>query len=520
MLEQELKDQLKSIFATLGAEYIFNVTVSPTHESREELVGLLSDVADSSSQIKLQINDGEGLQFSILKDGTDTGIKFRGVPNGHEFTSLLLAILNADEKGKNLPDETISNRVKALKGQIHLTTYVSLTCTNCPDVVQALNAMVTLNHNITHEMVDGAINQAEVDALKLHGVPAVFADGELIHSGRSDFGELLGKLEAKYGIDESAIDMTDNTVKEYDVLVVGGGPAGAASAIYSARKGLKVAVLAERIGGQVKDTVSIENLISITETTGSALADNLKTHMAQYPIDILEHRQVAKVELADNKKTLITVNGERFTAPAVIVASGASWRKLNIPGEAEHIGHGVAFCPHCDGPFYKGKQVAVVGGGNSGIEAAIDLAGICSKVTVLEFLDELKADQVLQEKVKSLPNVEVFTSSQTLQVVGNGEKVTGIQVKDRNTEATRTIELDGIFVQIGLAPNSSPFRNLVDTNRSGEIVIDNHCRTNIPGIYAAGDVSTVPYKQIIIAMGEGTKAALSAFDDRIRGILG
>ena len=517
MLDQALKEQLKSIFATLESHYTFDVKIAPAHESKDELVGLLGDVADSSNKINLLVNDGDGLAFSILKNDIDTDIKFRGVPNGHEFTSLLLAILNADGKGKNLPDETITKRVQALKGPIHLTTYVSLTCTNCPDVVQALNAMTTLNKSISHEMVDGAINQAEVDALKLHGVPAVYADGKLLHSGRSDFGELLAKLEAEYGIDESAID---SSIKTYDVLVVGGGPAGAAAAIYSARKGLKVAVLAERIGGQVKDTVSIENLISIPETTGSVLADNLRTHMAQYPIDILEHRQVKKVELDETQKILTTVNGERFSAPAVIVASGASWRKLNVPGESEHIGHGVAFCPHCDGPFYKGKHVAVVGGGNSGIEAAIDLAGICSKVTVLEFLDELKADQVLQEKVKALPNTEVFTSTQTLQVIGNGEKVSGIQIKNRITEEIRQIDLDGIFVQIGLAPNSGPFQNIVATNRPGEIIIDEHCRTNVPGIYAAGDVSTVPFKQIIIAMGEGAKAALSAFDDRVRGVIG
>lgn len=517
MLDQALKDQLKSIFAILEAEYTLDVLVSSQHESKDELIGLLSDVAESSDKISLNVREGEGLEFSIYKNGADTDIKFRGVPNGHEFTSLLLAILNADGKGKNLPDETITKRVRALRGPINLTTYVSLTCTNCPDVVQALNAMTTLNPAITHEMVDGAINQAEVNALKLHGVPAVFADGKLIHSGRSDFGELLSMLEAEYGIDETAID---KTVKEYDVLVVGGGPSGSAAAIYSARKGLKVAVLAERIGGQVKDTVSIENLISIPETTGSVLADNLRTHMAQYPIDILEHRQVKHVSVEEKLKTLTAANGEQFAAPAVIVASGASWRKLNIPGEAEYIGRGVAFCPHCDGPFYKGKHVAVVGGGNSGIEAAIDLAGICSKVTVLEFLDELKADLVLQEKVKSMPNVEIFTSSQMLEVLGNGEKVVGIQLKDRKTEAIRKIDLDGIFVQIGLAPNSGPFREVVETNRPGEIIVDSHCRTNVPGIYAAGDVSTVPFKQIIIAMGEGAKAALSAFDDKIRGIIG
>jgi len=516
MLEQEFKEQLRSVFASLEADYTLYIYVSPNHESREELIELLSDTAECSERININISEGEGLSFNIFKNGKDTGVAFRGIPNGHEFTSLLLAILNADGKGKNLPDEGIRKRIQALKGRINITTYVSLTCTNCPDVVQVFNAMATLNENIRHEMVDGAINQEEVDKLKLQGVPSVFADGKLIHVGRADFGELLAKLEAEYGLDESTIDRTE---KQYDVLVVGGGPAGSAAAIYSARKGLKVAVLAERIGGQVKDTVSIENLISVPETTGSELADNLRTHLSKYPIDLFEHRMVEKVEIDGKQKRLTTVSGELFAAPAVIVATGASWRKLQVAGEAEYIGRGVAFCPHCDGPFYKGKHVAVVGGGNSGIEAAIDLAGICSKVTVLEFVDELKADNILQDKVRSLPNVEVFTSMQTMEVLGNGKKVSGIKVKNRKTEEEQTIELDGIFVQIGLAPNSSPFREVVETNRPGEIVIDAHCRTNVAGIYAAGDVSTVPYKQIIISMGEGAKAALSAFEDRMRGVV-
>ena len=516
MLDTSLKDQLKNIFAGLEAQYTLDAIVSPQHENRQELTEMLADVAECSDKISYQMREGKNLEFSLLKDGEPTGIRFRGVPNGHEFTSLLLAILNSDGKGKNFPDASICNRVKALKGPINLTTYVSLTCTNCPDVVQALNAMTTLNPRIHHEMVDGAIYQDEVEALKIQGVPAVFADGKLLHVGRGEFGELLNKLEAQYGIEENNLDKEE---KSYDVLVLGGGPAGSAAAIYSARKGLNVAIIAERIGGQVKETVGIENLISVPETTGSQLADNLRTHIQRYPIDLLEHRRIEKVELIDNKKILSTANGEKFSAPAVIVATGASWRKLNVPGESEYIGRGVAFCPHCDGPFYKGKHVAVVGGGNSGIEAAIDLAGICSKVTVLEFLDNLNADQVLQEKLRSLPNVEVFVSSQTLEVIGNGDKVTGILVKNRVTEETRTIELDGIFVQIGLMPNSGIFHGLIDTNRPGEIVIDAHCRTNVPGIYAAGDVSTVPYKQIIIAMGEGAKAALSAFEDRMRGTI-
>lgn len=516
MLDSAMKDQLSGIFAGLTTNYIFDVTVAPEHENRHELLELLNDVASCSDKLSVQVTDGDGLEFSLLKNGEKTGIKFRGVPNGHEFTSLLLAILNSDGKGKNIPDESICNKVKALNGPVKLTTYVSLTCTNCPDVVQALNVMATLNPQITHEMVDGAINQEEVEAMKVQGVPSVFADGKLIHVGRGDFGELLGKLEAQYGVKEENLPVVE---KNYDVIIVGGGPAGSAAAIYTARKGLNVAVVADRIGGQVKETVGIENMISVSQTTGQQLALNLMAHMKDYPIDILEHRRIEKVELGDREKLLTTSTGEKLIAPAVIVATGASWRRLNVPGETEYIGRGVAFCPHCDGPFYKGKRVAVVGGGNSGVEAAIDLAGICSKVTLLEFADELKADQVLQDKVRSLPNVEIFMHSQTMEVLGNGEKVSAIRIKDRKTEEVRNIELDGIFVQIGLAANSGPFRDVVDTNRPGEIVIDSHCRTSVPGIYAAGDVSTVPYKQIIISMGEGAKAALTAFEDRMRGII-
>lgn len=515
MLEPALKEQLKGIFASLDSSYTFHIQVASSHESRTELLELLGDVASTSERIDLQTSEGERLAFNILKDGHPTGISFRGVPNGHEFTSLLLAILNLDGKGKNFPDEGICHRVKALKGPVRLTTYVSLTCTNCPDVVQALNAMTTLNPQITHEMVDGALYQEEVDALHIQGVPAVFADGKLLHVGRGEFGELLAKLESQYGIEESA---AQQPAKNYDVIVVGGGPAGSSAAIYSARKGLKVAVVAERIGGQVKETVGIENLISVPETTGTVLADNLRTHLSCYPIDILEHRRVESVEILEETKAITTSAGEQLLAPAVIIATGASWRKLNVPGEADYLGKGVAFCPHCDGPFYKGKHVAVVGGGNSGIEAAIDLAGICAKVTVFEFMDELKADRVLQERLRSLPNVEVFCHSQTTEVVGNGEKLTALRIKDRKTDEERLVSLDGVFVQIGLSANSGPFASVVETNRIGEIVIDTHCRTNVPGLYAAGDVSTVPYKQIIISMGEGAKAALAAFDDRIRGI--
>lgn len=516
MLELSLKKQLTEIFSSLEARYVLDIQVSGQHESREELIDLLNEVASCSEKITTRITEGDGLVFHLEKNGEKTGISFRAVPNGHEFSSFLLAILNSDGKGKNFPDAYITKRIQELKTPLHLTTYVSLTCTNCPDVVQALNMMAVLNPGITHEMVDGAINQEEVTALKLQGVPAVMADGQLLHVGRGELGELLNKLEEMFGTDRPAVESVE---KEYDVVVVGGGPAGSSAAIYSARKGLKVALLAERVGGQVKETVGIENLISTVKTTGEELANNLKLHMQDYSIDILEHRRVERVEVKDGEKTLHVNGGEKFVAPALIVATGASWRRLNIPGEADYIGKGVAFCPHCDGPFYQGKHVAVVGGGNSGIEAAIDLAGICSKVTVLEFLDELKADKVLQEKLGSLPNVEVFLSSQTTEVLGNGEKVSGVKVKDRKSGEERVIELDGIFVQIGLSPNSALFHDVVNVNRFGEIEVDAHCRTNTPGIYAAGDVTTVPYKQIIIAMGEGAKASLSAFDDRMRGQL-
>jgi alkyl hydroperoxide reductase subunit F len=515
MLDSSLKEQIRNIFSDLQADYILDITVPVQHESREELLELLNDVAASSDKISCKVKEGNTLEFSLITNGNSTGVKFRGVPNGHEFTSLLLAILNSDGKGKNIPDENTCKRVKALKGKIRLTTYVSLTCTNCPDVVQALNLMAILSDNFDHEMVDGAIYQEEADALKIQAVPSVFADGKLLHAGKADFGELLNKLENYYGVNAEKNEVSE---KKYDIIVVGGGPAGSSAAIYAARKGLNVAVLAERTGGQVKETVGIENLISVPQTTGEQLAVDLKTHIQMYPVDLLEHRKVEKIEIIGKEKVVSLAGGEKFIAPAVIIATGASWRRLNVAGEQEYIGRGVAFCPHCDGPFYKGKQIAVVGGGNSGIEAAIDLAGICSHVTVFEFLDELKADRILQEKVKNLPNVEIFTASQTMEIIGDGEKVTSIRVKNRKTEEERIVELNGIFVQIGLAANSAPFKEIVLTNRFGEIEIDAHCRTSQPGIYAAGDVTTVPYKQIIISMGEGAKAALSAFEDRIRGL--
>ena len=518
MLDSTILQQVTEIFRNLEADYTFRISYAPLREESSQLIEFLNDFASTSPHLNIEKHEAEGntLCFALLKNGKETGITFRGIPNGHEFTSLLLAVLNADGKGKNLPDEGIARRIQALQGDIRLQTYVSLTCTNCPDVVQTFNIMALLNPNIRHEMVDGALFQEEVDKLNVQAVPSVFANGKLLHVGRGSLGELLEKLETVYQSAPIASD-SEPLHRKFDVLVLGGGPAGASAAIYSARKGLKVGVVAERIGGQVKETVGIENLISVPHTTGTQLADDLRTHLTQYPVELFENRRIELAELNGKEKKISVKGGETFSAPAVIIATGSGWRRLNVPGEAEYIGRGVAFCPHCDGPFYAGKEVAVVGGGNSGIEAAIDLAGICKKVTVIEFLDSLKADQVLQDKARSLPNVTIITSTQTTEVIGNGEKVTSLRLKNRQNGEEHNLALDGVFVQIGLSANSQPFREALEVSPIGEIKIDAHCRTNLPGVYAAGDVSSVPYKQIIIAMGEGAKAALSAFDDRMRG---
>ena len=513
MLDQALQEQIKGLFAGLKSQYTFHITASPSHPAREEMVSLIEAVADCSDHTEIRITEREGLGLSIDKDGAPSSFLFRAVPNGHEFTSLLLAVLNMEGIGKNLPDEQLAARIKALPAGIHLKSYISLTCTNCPDVVQALNVLSILNPNISHEIIDGSINQEEVEKLNIQAVPSVYANGELLHVGRSTLGELLGKLEEKFG---TQYNPSSAEIRKYDILIAGGGPAGVSAAIYSARKGLKVAIVAEKVGGQVAETVGIENLISVPQTTGIQLVANLKLHLNDYPIDILDNRRIKEVNLVEGQKQLTTSLGEILSAQALIIATGASWRRLNVEGESQYIGSGVAFCAHCDGPFYKGKKVAVVGGGNSGLEAAIDLSAIASEVTVLEYLDELKGDQILQDKIATIPNISVHTGVQTQRIEGNGSKVTAIHYKNRSTETAQKLELDGVFVQIGLKANSDLFSHWVEVNHAGEIAIDAHCRTTIPGIYAAGDVSVVPYKQIVIAMGEGAKAALSAFGDKIK----
>ena len=513
MLEQAIKQRIQEVFTRLENDYTLNINVSNNHPQKEQLIQLLNEVATCSDKVTSHIANDKGFSFEILKNNEPTGIEFKAVPTGHEFPSLLTAILNLDGIGKNLPDELLSNRIKHLSGHVVLKTYISLTCTNCPEVVQALNIMAIINPEIRHEVIDGAIHQQEIDELGIQAVPTVYANGRLLHVGRASLGELLAKLEDQVGTEPPD---SSSVKKEYDVVVVGGGPAGVSSAIYSARKGLSVALVAEKIGGQVSETVGIENMISIPKTTGKELSADMMKHLRDYPIDVLENRRIEKLELLEGMKHLTSSLGETFITPALIIATGASWRKLGIPGENEYIGSGVAFCAHCDGPFYKGKKVVVVGGGNSGLEAAIDLSAIASEVTVLEFLDELKGDQVLQNKIKKLPNIKTVTSAQTLSINGDGSKVTSIDYKNRLTGKTENLPTDGVFVQIGLKANSDVFGASLNTNRLGEIEIDAHCRTGVPGIYAAGDVSVVPYKQIIIAMGEGSKAALSAFEDRIK----
>ncbi len=518
MLDNELLDQLRTVFQEVRGDYV--LALSPSQHGRQgELRDLLNAIASTSPRIRVVETgaDSSFVHFALLKDGVPTGVHFRGIPGGHEFTSLVLAILNADGRGK-LPDEAVLARVRNLRGPIALRTYVSLSCTNCPDVVQALNLMAIVHGDFRHEMVDGGLAEEEAERLGIQAVPTVYAGDSVLHVGRANLVELLEALEQRFGSIEASHDQepkAPSEIRTFDIVVLGGGPAGASAAIYSARKGLKTALITERMGGQVQETLGIENLISVTYTEGPRLASDLDKHVRSYPIDVLEHRRVESIENGVQKRVHIK-GGELVLADRLIVATGAKWRELGIPGEKEFLGRGVAFCPHCDGPFYKGRPVSVIGGGNSGVEAAIDLAGICSHVTLLEFLDKLKADEVLVRKLASLPNVTTITNARATEIVGDSNGVNAIRYHDRATDEPREVALDGVFVQIGLVPNSAVLKDLVEVNRMGEILVDSHGRTSAQGIYAAGDVTNVPYKQIIIALGEGAKAALSAFEDRMK----
>lgn len=521
-LEKDILDQLGSIFSGLDVAVMLLVKGSKDDPRTKEMEEFARDFASTSPSLSVKTEDSpteeDAPVLSLWRDGNPTGVSFAGIPGGHEFSSLILAVLNASGQGKNLPDGQLQSRIKAITGPVDIITFVSLTCSICPDVVQALNVIALLNPGITNTVVDGGAAPQMAKDYNVNGVPTVYANGELFSVGQATLGELVGKLEKQFGTSADN-GVEDNVPLGFDVVVAGGGPAGAASAIYLARKGLKVAVVAGRIGGQVKDTSDIENLISVPLTTGDALASDLRKHLDAYSIGVFDNRRIVKTDLRGDVKSITVDSGEVFEAPQVIIATGASWRKLNIPGEADYLGKGVAFCTHCDGPFYRGKRVAVVGGGNSGVEAAIDLAGIAEHVDLFEFLDTLKADEVLQKKLATFDNVDVHLSTALTEVKGDGKNVTGVVAKDRVSGEEKEYAVNGVFVQIGLTPNSQEFEGEVAMNKRGEIETDGLGRTSAKNVYAAGDVADSPYKQIVIAMGSGATAALTAADDRMRSPL-
>lgn len=506
MLDNNIKSELTQYLNLLENDLVIILSVDDSEKSME-MKEFLNDIASVTPRITLREEKLDRTpSFKINQKDKDFGVEFAGIPTGHEFNSLILALLHVSGRKPKLEDEIIA-QIKNIKDKLHFTSYISLTCQNCPDVVQALNMMSVLNPNITHTMVDGAVFTEEAEERDVLAVPTVFLNNEFFSSGRISIEEILEKLGT------SAVT-TDEDIEPFDVLVIGGGPAGASAAVYIARKGVKTGVVAERVGGQILDTQSIENFISVKKTDGSKLAVNLEEHMKEYDVKIIKGSRVENI----SKKELFEVvlaNKKVLKAKTIILATGASWRNLNVPGEANYKNKGVAYCPHCDGPLFKGKPIAVVGGGNSGIEAAIDLAGTSSHVTVLEFMPELKADKVLQDTLYSLPNVTVHKNVQVMEVKGT-DKVNGLVYKERDTNVEKQIDIQGVFVQIGLVPSTAFLGDFVERNRFGEIIIDERGRTNIPGVFAAGDCSTVPYKQIIVSMGSGAIAALSAFDYLIR----
>ncbi|UMZ09422.1 alkyl hydroperoxide reductase subunit F [Pseudomonas sp. MPFS] len=516
MLDANLKSQLKSYLERVTQPIEIVASLDDGAKS-QEMLALLKDIVSLSNQITLLDNgtDVRKPSFSLNRPGSDISLRFAGIPMGHEFTSLVLALLQVGGHPSKASAEVIE-QVRSLKGEFHFETYFSLSCQNCPDVVQALNLMAVLNPNIRHVAIDGALFQAEVDERKVMAVPSIYLNGVNFGQGRMGLEEILAKLDTG-AVEKQAQKLSAK--EAFDVLVVGGGPAGAAAAIYAARKGIRTGVAAERFGGQVLDTMAIENFISVQETEGPKLAAALEEHVRQYDVDIMNLQRASALVPASEVGGLHEVqfaNGASLKAKSLILATGARWREMGVPGEQEYKAKGVCFCPHCDGPLFKGKRVAVIGGGNSGVEAAIDLAGIVSHVTLLEFDSKLRADAVLQRKLFSLPNVKVITSALTSEVKGDGQKVTGLVYKDRDSGEFNTVDLEGIFVQIGLLPNTDWLKGAVELSPRGEIIVDARGETSLPGVFAAGDVTTVPYKQIVIAVGEGAKASLSAFDHLIR----
>ena len=520
MLEAQLKTQLQTYLGMLRQPIRLIASLDDSTNGKD-MRELLVEIAELSDKVTLDDSgqDARKPSFVIAREGETRGVRFAAIPLGHEFTSLVLALLWTGGHPPKVEDGIIE-QIKNLQGDFNFEVYMSLSCHNCPDVVQAVTLMTVFNPNVNATIVDGGLYQDEVNTRNIMAVPSTYLNGEAFASGRMLVEEILAKVDTG-AVAKEAEKL--NAKAPYDVLVVGGGPAGASAAIYAARKGIRTGIVAERFGGQVMDTLGIENFISVKETEGPKLVAAFEEHVRCYEVDIMNLQRAAAIAepgKEGNKNTgLIEVrleNGAVLKSKAVILATGARWRELNVPGEKEYRGKGVAYCPHCDGPLFKGKPVAVVGGGNSGVEAAIDLAGFVAHVTLLQFDTELKADAVLQKKLRSLDNVTVITSAQTTEVTGDNTKMNGLTYTDRVTGESKHLQLDAVFVQIGLLPNSDWLKGTVNLSKFGEVEVNHHNATSLPGVFAAGDVTTTPYKQIIIAMGEGAKAALGAFDYLIR----
>ena len=518
MLDANLKSQLEAYLKNIvhPVELVASLGAGPKSQELKTLLEEIVSVSHGKVEMGRDYDDERQPSFLIRRKGTDIGVRFAGIPLGHEFTSLVLALLHVGGHPSKAAQEVIQ-QVKDLEGDYVFETYFSLSCQNCPDVVQALNTMAALNPRIRHTAIDGALFQEEVAARQIMAVPTIMLNGAEFGQGRMTLEQVLAKLDTG----AAARDAAKIKAKEaFDVLVIGGGPAGAAAAIYAARKGIRTGIAAERFGGQVLDTMAIENLTGTPHTEGPKLAADLERHVRDYEVDIMNLQKATKLIPASETGGLVEIvleNGASLKSRTVILAPGARWRQMNVPGEDTYRNKGVAYCPHCDGPLYKGKRVAVIGGGNSGVEAAIDLAGIVAHVTLIEYDGKLRADEVLQRKLKSLPNVTVITSALTTEVLGDGSKVTGLTYNDRGTGESHTVELEGIFVQIGLVPNTEWLaEGGVALSQRGEIEVDAKGQTSVAGVFAAGDATTTPYKQIVISMGDGSKAALSAFDYLIR----
>ena len=512
MLTKEIKEALMGYTANMQNNITF-VVQTGEHSKRAELLSFLKDFAKVSDKISVEQRDTDGrlrspLSFMLEVDGEPNGIQFSGIPGGHEFNSLVLAVLHSSGTPLKL-DDSLKSIITNIQVPLKFEVFVSLSCHNCPDVVQAVNQFSSINPGISAEMIDGGVYPDLVEANEIQGVPTVLLNGEVFANGKVDTAQLVDKLIQKYPTISSSGMHQELPLQ--DVTVIGGGPAGVSSAIYAARKGLKVTMIADRFGGQVKDTMDIENLVSTPRTTGPELVSAMQAHLDDYEITRKEHFHVVKVEKGDIK-TIHLSSGEKIKTRTMIIATGAKWRELGVPGERENIGKGVAYCPHCDGPFYKGKDVAVIGGGNSGIEAALDLAGIARTVTVFEFMPELKADQVLVDQAQQRDNITILKNVATRQIIADNGKVNSLEYQDRESGEVISKNLEGVFVQIGLLPNSGFLEGVVELTQYGEVVIDERGQTSEAGIFACGDVTTVPYKQIIVAMGEGAKASLAAFD--------